>query len=211
MLLVLANPQNLGEYSLSPFDTAVTLDRLARVLGSLPVTVLADKPQAASEHKVSGKPTLDDICQLLTEGSFALLHLVCHGRVVEPSGETVLYLSNADGMVVPVKGSDWIERLAPLKNLPYLVFLSTCESADPRAESGLGGLAQRMVRELGIPAVLAMTGKVSIATAQALAGPFYHSLAAHGQPDRALGEAWQVWLNDQISTCLPSSPPMASC
>ena len=101
----------------------------------------------------------------------------------------MLYLSGADGRVAPLTGSAWIERLAPLKNLPYLVFLSTCESADPRAESGLGGLAQRMVRELGIPAVLAMTGKVSIATAQALAGPFYHALAAHGQPDRALGEA----------------------
>jgi hypothetical protein len=46
-----------------------------------------------------------------------------------------------------------------------------------------------MVRDLGIPVVLAMTGKVSIATAQALAGPFYKSLVRHGLPDRALGEA----------------------
>lgn len=189
MLLALANPQNLADYNLHPFDTPGTLSSLAQALGDLPVKVLANMPAAQPALKVDGLPTLDAICQALTEGSYPILHLVCHGRVVERSGETVLYLSGADDRVAPIEGTEWIERLAPLKNLPHLVFLSTCESADPSAESGLGGLAQRMVRELGIPAVLAMTGKVSIATAQALAAPFYRALALHGQPDRALGEA----------------------
>ena len=189
MLLALANPGNLADYSLHPFDTRGTLESLAQALGELPVTVLANDPPASPPLPVGGLPTLDAICQALTEASYPLLHLVCHGRVVERTGETVLFLSAADGQTAPVVGSEWIDRLSLLKNLPYLAFLSTCESADPRAESGLGGLAQRMVSELGIPAVLAMTGKVSIATAQALAGPFYRSLASHGQPDRALGEA----------------------
>jgi formylglycine-generating enzyme required for sulfatase activity len=189
ILLALANPANLGEYNLHPFDTRGTLESLTQALGELPITVLTDELPAHPSLQVSGLPTLDAICQALSEASYPLLHLVCHGRVVERTGETVLFLSTPDGQAAPVEGSDWITRLSPLKNLPHLVFLSTCESADPRAESGLGGLAQRMVRDLGIPAVLAMTGKVSIATAQALAGPFYRLLAQHGQPDRALGEA----------------------
>ncbi|MCP4396900.1 MAG: hypothetical protein GY801_06330, partial [bacterium] len=53
----------------------------------------------------------------------------------------------------------------------------------------LGGLAQRLVRELGMPAVVAMTEKVSIATAEALAGSFYVRLREHGRPDLALTEA----------------------
>jgi formylglycine-generating enzyme required for sulfatase activity len=189
MLLVTANPQNLEDYSLANFDTTATLDSLSKALGDMPVLVLANKSKSAPARGVSDLPTIDSICQSLTEESYPLLHLVCHGRVIESSGETALYLSGADGQVVPLDGSTWIERLALLKNLPYLVFLSTCESADPRAESGLGGLAQRMVRELGIPAVLAMTGKVSIATVQALVDPFYRSLVKHGQADRALSEA----------------------
>lgn len=189
MLLVLANPRNLEDYSLDNFDDVSTLDSMSKALGDIPVTVLANELKSTSAREVSGLPTIDSICQSLTEGSYPLLHLICHGRVIERTGESALYLSGEDGQVAPLDGSTWIERLAPLKNLPYLVFLSTCESADPRAESGLGGLAQRMVRELGIPAVLAMTGKVSIATVQALVGPFYHSLAVHGQPDRALSEA----------------------
>ncbi|MEW5827965.1 MAG: CHAT domain-containing protein, partial [Chloroflexota bacterium] len=73
--------------------------------------------------------------------------------------------------------------------LPQFTFLSTCESADPQAETGLGGLAQRLVRDLGMPAVLAMTDKVSIPTAEALASAFYARLREHGEIDRALGEA----------------------
>jgi hypothetical protein len=46
-----------------------------------------------------------------------------------------------------------------------------------------------MVRELGLPAVLAMTGRISIATAQALASAFYARLREHGEVDRALSEA----------------------
>src|SRR5262249_44000124 len=53
----------------------------------------------------------------------------------------------------------------------------------------LGGLAQRLVRDLGMPAVVAMTEKVSVATAKALAERFYLRLREHGEVDRALVEA----------------------
>src|SRR5206468_535743 len=56
-------------------------------------------------------------------------------------------------------------------------------------EGALGGLAQRLVRDLGMPAVLAMTEKVSVATAKALAEKFYLRLREHGEIDRALVEA----------------------
>src|SRR5205823_7898993 len=61
------------------------------------------------------------------------------------------------------------------------------------AEQRLGGLAQRLVRELGIPAVIGMTERVTIATAHALAEQFYNRLFAQtkaGEVDRALVEAY---------------------
>src|SRR5262249_26136801 len=57
------------------------------------------------------------------------------------------------------------------------------------AEGALGGLAQRLVRELGMPAVVAMTDTVSVTTAQALGTAFYGRLRGHGEGDRALGGA----------------------
>ena len=95
----------------------------------------------------------------------------------------------------PVQGTELIERLRRVARLPYLVFLSTCESAAPEAEQRLGGLAQRLVRELGIPAVIGMTERVTIATAHALAEQFYSRLFAQtkaGEVDRALWRRTQV-------------------
>jgi WD40 repeat protein len=62
----------------------------------------------------------------------------------------------------------------------------------------LGGLAQRLVRELGIPAVIGMSERVTIATAHALAEAFYRRLLAHGpmgEVDRALVEAYMGLAN----------------
>ena len=53
----------------------------------------------------------------------------------------------------------------------------------------MGGLAQRLVRELGMPAVLAMTDRVTVSTARALTESFYGRLLEHGEPDLALVEA----------------------
>ena len=52
-----------------------------------------------------------------------------------------------------------------------------------------GGLGRRLVRELGMPAVLAMTNSITVASASALASEFYKRLRVHGEVDSALAEA----------------------
>jgi WD40 repeat protein/ABC-type Mn2+/Zn2+ transport system ATPase subunit len=117
------------------------------------------------------------------------LHIVCHGRYIKDSTETALYFPK-DGSGTPVTGSELIDRLGRLDRLPHLAFLSTCESAAPGAESGLGGLGQRLVRDLGMPAVVAMTDRISIETAGKLASAFYSRLREHGEVDCALSESY---------------------
>jgi hypothetical protein len=186
-LVLVAGPQDLdGDYHLAPFEVAATVESIQNALGEIPCDVLAS-PEGAS-----GRPTLDSLCEHLTAGAssgrYTLLHVVCHGKYLPDLGETVLYFPG-DESRRPVPATTLIERLGRLDHLPYVAFLSTCESADPQAEAGLGGLGQRLVRDLGLPAVLAMTGPISITTAQALATPFYARLYAHGEVDLALGEA----------------------
>jgi WD40 repeat protein len=127
----------------------------------------------------------------ITAEQYTLLHIVGHGKYT-PGGETILVLATADDQVDPVAATRLLDRFGKLqgaRGLPHFAFLSTCESAVPEAEGALGGLAQRLVRDLGMPAVLAMTEKVSVATAQALAEVFYVRLREHGEVDRALVEA----------------------
>ena len=140
----------------------------------------------------AGPPTLDALCDRIPEAQhYTLLHVVCHGRLLQDNGkaeETVLYLSKADGAADAVTASRLIERLGKLrggKGLPHFVFLSCCESSEPAAEGALGALGQRLVRELGMPAVVAMTDRISVDTALALASGFYRRLREHGLVDCA--------------------------
>jgi WD40 repeat protein/energy-coupling factor transporter ATP-binding protein EcfA2 len=182
-LLLVAGPEELdGDYRLDPFDVRATVGSIQHGLGEIPCDVLAPVDGAI------GPPTLNALCEHLTTGHYTLLHVVCHGRVIADSGETVLYFPGDENRR-SVSATTLIERLGRLDRLPYFTFLSSCESADPQAEAGLGGLGQRLVRELGMPAVVAMTDRISIETAGALASTFYARLGEHGEVDRALCES----------------------
>jgi WD40 repeat protein len=172
-LLLVAGPESLfGDYQLDPFDIPTTTESVRTALGEIPCDILDD-------------PSLDTLCAALTVTPYTILHIVCHGAVTR-NGETVLYFPK-DERGAPTPASDLLDRLASLSRLPHFVFLSACESALP--QNGLGSLAQRLVRELGLPAVLAMTDRVSIANAGAFAAPFYPHLYQHGQPDLALAQS----------------------
>lgn len=172
-LLLVAGPESLsGDYKLAPFDVAATIESIKAALGDIPCDVLS-------------VPSLDALCAALTDTNYTILHLVCHGAVNE-RGETILYFPK-DERRTPTPATDLLDRLGSLARLPHFAFISACESALP--QNGLGSLAGRLVRELGLPAVLAMTDRVSIATVSAIAAPFYAHLYQHGQPDLALAQS----------------------
>ena len=186
-LLLVTSPTDLADYGLDAFDTLATLYGLRTAVAPWPVDVLAfGVPEAV------GAPTLEGLCTQLTATRYAAVHIVCHGAVVASSGETVLYLADDDESTAATPASKLLRRLGRLGGevgLPLLWFIGACASAAPEAEGALGGLAVRLGRELGAPAVVAMSDRVSVATADALCRPFYRQLRAHGHVDLALAEA----------------------
>lgn len=173
-LLLVAGPESLsGDYKLAPFDVPATIESIKTALGDIPCDVLPN-------------PSLDSLCAALTQTPYTILQLVCHGAVKQETGETILFFPK-DSKGTPTPAADLLNRLGSLACLPHFAFISACESALP--QNGLGSLAGRLVRELGLPAVLAMTDRVSIATASAIAAPFYAHLYQHGQPDLALAQS----------------------
>ncbi|MEH2115319.1 nSTAND1 domain-containing NTPase [Nostoc sp.] len=186
-LVLVASPSDSQKYKLDTFDVEATVKSVRAALGNIPTDVLATVDGAI------GLPTLDELCTQLTDRTkqYTMLHFVSHGRVLD-DGETLLYWSKADNTVEVVTATRLLERVRPLRGargLPHFTFLCTCESASPEAEAGLGGLGQRLVRDLGMPAVVAMTEKVTIKTAQALTEKFYFQLRESGEVDSALHEA----------------------
>ncbi|MEM7032507.1 MAG: CHAT domain-containing protein, partial [Chloroflexota bacterium] len=183
-LVLVARPDKLADYKMDDFDDTETVLSIQRALGEIPCDILANVEGSV------GLPTLDALIERISNEHYTLLHIVAHGQVKRK--KTELYLTDDQNQVDRVSSDDLITELRRIrggKGLPHFAFLCTCESAKPTSEGALGGLAQELVQRLGMPAVLAMTEKVSIPTAEALAEKFYVQLRQHGAVDRALVEA----------------------
>ncbi|MEO0868060.1 MAG: CHAT domain-containing protein, partial [Cyanobacteria bacterium J06642_11] len=186
-LMLVASPENSSRFKLAHFDVNKTVASVRTALGkTIPCDVLAHDVEGAI-----GLPTLENLCEQLTKQSYTILHFVSHGRLIDQK-ETVLYWTDEENQVEVVKGSDLIEELKNIrgpKGLPHFAFLCTCESASKSADGAFGGFAEQLVRDLGMPAVVAMTEKVTIKTAESLVKRFYEQLRKHGEVDLALDEA----------------------
>ncbi len=183
-LILVAKPEGLTAYGMADFDVAATVASVKSALGDIPSDVLANVEGAI------GLPTLDQLIERITAEQYTLLHIVAHGQVKQK--KTRLYLANDQNQLDRIASDEFItelRRLRGAKRLPHFAFLCTCESAKPTDEGALGGLAQQLVQRLGMPAVLAMTEKITIPTAKTLAKKFYLQLRQHGEVDRALVEA----------------------
>lgn len=190
-LVLIASPNGLTAYGLQPFDATAAATQVQAALGAIPFDLLASGSTGAVPNAV-GPASLTALCQRLTDTYYTLVHVVCHGAYDHKSGETSLFLADNEHQLDRIEGTrllDQLGRLRGRRGLPHLAFLATCESAAPAAEGALGGLAQRLVRDLGMPAVIAMTEKVSLLTVQLLTSGFYAQLQATGEVDRALVEA----------------------
>lgn len=204
-LVLVASPPDLDAHGFERFDAAGALRSVREGLGETPHDCLWEGPGAI------GRPTLAALVEHLTRTRYTLLHLVCHGvfgrdedatEGVVP--ETAILIEGADGRVDRVTTTRLIEALGKVGERPHFAFLATCESADPRAEGALGGLAHRLVRELGMPAVVAMTEKISQRTALALGSKFYPQLREHGCVDRALVEALAAAALERHDVAVPA-------
>lgn len=191
-LIVVADPVNLQEYTapdadpdspgreLAPVDVAGELQRAKAALTPIQTDLLAG----------SGRATLSNLVTKLREG-YDVVYLVCHGYLV--NGEPQLVLVHEDGAVHVVPGRLVIQRLKELNHLPRLIVLASCQSASDggpgtRDEGAVSAIGPQLV-ELGVPAVLAMQGNVSMRTVESFIPAFFTGLRKHGQIDQAMTEA----------------------
>jgi hypothetical protein len=178
-LVVVANPTGLADYSLAPIEVEGELERAKQGLGKIPVTVLP-KPDG------SQRSTLNNLIDHLRDSDYDILYLVCHGALVNE--EPWLWLENDQGNVARVLGNDLVTRLTELVERPRLIVLASCESAGSGSGEALVALGP-LLAEAGIPAVLAMQGKISMQTVSGFMPVFFRELQRDGQIDRSVAVA----------------------
>ena len=186
-LVLIASPPIRDEDSERPALEEVDVDqewaRARTALRELPVQLLARQADAA------GLPTRQRLLDELSTGRYDIVYLICHGALDDDG--PFLLLETDQGEFDDMPGSALVDAIAGFPEPPRLVVLTACQSAgtglstDNRAHMALGPLLVRA----GIPAVLAMNGKVTVPTADLLHERFFAELLQHGCVDRALSSA----------------------
>lgn len=210
LLFALSNPKDLPE-GLRPLEVDEEVRVLRDALGDLRrddrvrVTLLPGRSQLSPDllsdleregYDVLEGPTTFDLLTRLA-GRHEIVHFVGHGAFRrdaasgQSQGHAALYLEREDGGWAPAPDQDLVDRVAPLEPpLPYLVFLSACESArqEGNAAHPFVGLGPKLV-EAGVPAVVGMQAVVPTEVNRELSREFYRNLFEHGIVDLALNQA----------------------
>ncbi len=179
-LIVVSNPHDLPDYGLTSVDVRGEVARTVQALGSIPTTIVGDHPDAVAQ-----RATLPTIIEHLRDAPH-ILYLVCHGTLV--GGIPYLWLEQRDGASDRVPGSELVTRMRGMIHRPLLVALASCASAGEGNADALAALGPQLARA-GVAAVLAMQGKIPVATIEHLMPTFFRELCRDGLVDRALAAA----------------------
>jgi hypothetical protein len=180
-LIAVSAPSNLARYQLAPVDIDGEIKRATASLAGVEVAVAGK----------DGPLTLAHLVQRLGGDPVDILYLVAHGMYT--SDGPYVFLQEEDGTVARVKGTDLAARLNDLSQQPRLVVLASCESSGSEAGDDAGADALHslapLLAEAGVPAILAMRGKISMKTVEQVLPVFFRELLEDGQIDRAMAAA----------------------
>jgi hypothetical protein len=177
VLVIISNPSNLEEkYGLQPLDPRVEHDRMAEALAKVAGQV--------EWIFLPGHATVENIRNQLEREAFHVVHVMAHGYFKQKGS---LMLEDAEGQAQPVDENVFGDVLLGQPQV-RLVVLAACLSAARSQASAFAGLAPALAAR-GVPAVVAMQGRIEIGAAQAFVERFYRHLGRYGRVDAAVNYA----------------------
>lgn len=187
LLVAIANPQGLNERGLVELDFEAQAAAIQDALRDFPHV----------EAEILPPPTtlaaIESALQGATAAPYTVLHIVAHGERRPAGGAAGLLLETAERQLDWVSEDRLGDMLAGLHAPLDCIVLMACHTAGYQAGGQLAGGALRGIAPrllgAGIPAVVAMQGEVTTASAGRFAASFYRQLAGHGVLDLAVNEA----------------------
>ena len=134
------------------------------------------------------KATLGELQEQLSGGDYHIFHFIGHGHFDPASKQSFLVLEHDDGRIRFVSGVDIGSYLSDERTL-RLVVLNACEGGRADLSDATSGVAQSLILQGIIPAVIAMQFEVSDKAGIALASGFYKALANNYPVDAAVSAA----------------------
>lgn len=182
-LVVIASPKQLANPDVKsekkPIPVEEEKQRALRFLEG----IVGEAPEVLDS---GGKASMTGIIDQLQRG-FDIVYIICHGSL--RAGVPRLMLETNDGSADFVPAKDLIESIRGLSTPPALIVLASCQSAGTGdTEDALSALGPQLAAA-GVPAVVAMLGKVDILTVAEFMPRFFAELKRDGQVDRAMAVA----------------------
>jgi len=190
-------PNDLAKYGLADVDKASEIARARGALAGIRSTAVGeDLPLTLPGLIAAIRPGID------------ILYLVCHGAL--PKGEApCLFLQDEQGKTARVLANDLAQQISELQQAPRLIVIASCESAGREDDFSIDGttaaqsaLAPRLA-EAGVPAVIAMQGKITMESVKQALPVFFRELLKDGQIDRAMAVA-RGTIRDRLDSWMPA-------
>jgi tetratricopeptide (TPR) repeat protein len=160
--------------------------------------VLLDSGRAVSGERIS--PTPDALQFALNRNGHALLHLSCHGDLLQTDHGPIpmLHLEDENGGPAKLWGSDLVDmtRLTDLR----LILLSACRTGQ---QAGIQGRLTRTLVEQAVPAAIGMQGLFPDYLSGALAAALYQALLSGRTLAQALQAARLALRQNETAVGLP--------
>nr|WP_044200643.1 CHAT domain-containing protein [Oscillochloris trichoides] len=182
VLIAIGAPNDLGTRwgGLTPVDFALERSRLAAVLDAV-------SSAGQIEYRFIHPATPEALLRAMEDG-YQMVIFYGHGLYAPRLG-TSLMLQRDDGAGQLLIGSDLVAALRRNGTRPALFVLISCNTAPQRADPALDNLGIQIVRDGGVPAVVAMRDLVEIDLARAFTQYLCDYLLRYGMIDRAVAAA----------------------
>jgi hypothetical protein len=175
-LVAVSNPSDLEDYGLDSVDVESELERARDSLRGIRISSLPSETEVC---------TLAGLVRRLQEG-YDILYLAAHGSLAKD--QAWLWLQDERGQAQRVSGVELAEQVRLLDKPPLLVVLASCESAGNATGNALQALGPQ-ISEAGVPAVIAMQGKITMQSVARAMPVFFERLLRDGLVDRAMAAA----------------------
>ena len=168
------------QMGLKPIPLAEEVERLQTLFQTLRPAIQYQMLPLATK---SGQSKLDQLVEVLDDGKYHVLHLSCHGVVL--NDKAWLVFADADGRPSLVSEQEFADLFKDMRDHVRLVLLDACQTAQQSQAGAFSGMVPQLLRN--VPAVIGMqrTWYTGLADDR-FTRSFYKDLCVHGYVDRAL-------------------------
>lgn len=169
LLVAVANPAGMARFNPDPH-----IAKIRGVLETMGVGLIEVFP---ARHEA--------LLNAIDEEEFDAFYFLGHGQL-DPAEGGVVFLEDPDGNPDPLPAPVLAQRLGTARRKVYFAYFNSCDTGTADGESTFSGVAQRILADGQLPAIVAQQAPVKAAESMRVAEAFLGRISRGESPEAAL-------------------------